>query len=155
MNDTMVGTLTPRDIEENSAKCHICAGTLSYPEIINFGNRCLFCAEIKRDVSILHFLQHAYYDILIYKQILKWMDLKEKCPDCYNGKITQVVQEGRGWEEKDTVDTFPCPSCNGKGEMNLGRTKFLGHLGFVGCERYDQLSLKQKKMLLKSLKESK
>ena len=147
--------LIPSDREESAARCHKCGSSLTTPEILLYGNRCLFCSDTKKDISMWQFLQHSRLDLLIYKQMLKWKNLEEKCPDCQSGWIHQVVEKARDGRGKDKVDTFICPSCNGKNMINLGRTKLLGHLGFVGVQYYEELSLKQKKILLKSLKESK
>ena len=137
--------LTPNDKEESSAKCHICGSSLSYPELINFGNRCLFCAPTcTKPISVVDFLINAYYDVKIFNLVRPWLFLIEPCQDCDHGVIKTNLN--------DTVIENTCPVCNGCGKICVGRTRFLGHLGAVGVERYDQLNLKSKRELLKSIR---
>ena len=138
--------LVPSDKEESSAKCHLCGSVLTYPELLKFGNRCLFCAPTcTKDIPVIEFLINAYYDVRIFNIVRPWLFLIEPCQDCVKGVIETKID--------DTVINNTCPVCNGCGKVCVGRTRFLGHLGAVGVERYDQLNLKTKKMLLKSIKE--
>lgn len=153
MNDAVeYRTLTPRNVEEPAARCNICGSGLSSVEHLLYGNRCLFCAPDKSDISFWFFIQNVTLDFLIYRQALKWSNLKEKCTDCQDGQITQIVEKSRHEGEKDKIDTFACPSCNGRGELNLGRLKMIGFLGSVGAAYYEELTIKHKKELLSELK---
>lgn len=152
MNETQMGTLTPRNIEEPSSRCNLCGAGLSCVEHILYGNRCLWCAPDKKNISFFFFIRNVVLDFFIYRESLKWSDLKEKCTDCKDGQITQIVEKARYENEVDKVDTFICPSCNGRGELNLGRLKMIGFLGSVGVAYYEELTIKQKKELLKELR---
>lgn len=62
------------DVEESNAKCFACSSGLSYLEILFYGNRCLFCADRKINLSLIAFLKCAYYDWKIYQACLKLSD---------------------------------------------------------------------------------
>ena len=142
-------TLTPRNIEEPSSRCNICGSGLSSVEALLYGNRCIFCAPEKRNISFVKFIQGVILDFFIYRKILKWSSLKENCEDCVDGKISQTVCNVG---EFPTVDTFTCTSCNGSGKISPGRVKIIGYVGAVGAAYWEELTINQKWELLRSLK---
>ena len=139
------GCLTPRNIEEPAARCNICGSGLSITESLVYGNRCLFCSEEKKNISLLDFFQHCLLDFFIYRRVLSWKELFETCEDCQDGKISQMVSG-------DDIDVSDCTSCNGTGEKSIGRLKMIGFVGSVGAAYYNELTIKQKWELLKELK---
>ena len=145
------GALTPRNIEEPASRCNICGSGLSSVEALLYGNRCLFCippSEIKQ-ISFFKYIQHMTLDFFIYKEISRrWAGMVEKCQDCDGGQVKQTVDPSR---EDGPVDIFSCTSCNGRGQVNIGRIKLIGFLGAVGAAYYEELSAGQKLELLREL----
>ena len=136
--------LTPRNVEEPAARCNCCGSGLSMVESLTYGNRCLYCCDSVKNVSFLKFFGHALLDFLIYKKTLAWRNLSETCPDCSEGWTRQRVDE-------DHVDVSACTSCHGTGSRSIGRIKLLGYLGAVGSQYYEDLTVKQKFELLRSI----
>ncbi len=77
--------------EESNAKCNKCSSGLSAIEIKLYGNRCVFCAmnEVAEqcipgqpipieNIGFLSFLIGCYYDLKIYRQLLRLFFLKGK-----------------------------------------------------------------------------
>ena len=143
------GTLSPRNIEEPASRCNVCGSGLSIVEGLLYGNRCLFCTTEKKQIKILDFAQHCFLDFLIYNQVSSWHGLAEKCSDCKEGRVTQVIDDR---EENPVVDVSSCTSCNGSGAQSVGRLKMIGFLGSVGAAYYNELTIKQKWELLRGLK---
>ena len=137
--------LAPRNIEEPAARCAVCGSGLNYIENILYGNRCNFCSPSLKNISFLKFIVNAVLDFLIYRKTLSWRDLKEDCPDCTAGKVKQIINN----QESYVSD---CCSCQGTGSRSVGRLKFLGYLGAVGASYWEELSIKQKFELLRSIK---
>ena len=136
--------LTPRDIEEKGSRCVICGAGLSYVENILYSNRCLYCSPSVKNISFLKFIGNALLDFLIYRKTLSWRDLREDCPDCTAGKVKQIINN----QESYVSD---CCSCQGTGARSVGRLKFLGYLGAVGASYWEELTIKQKWELLRSI----
>lgn len=60
------------EYEPPNAQCNLCGLGLSYIENILYGNRCIFCAEyLAKKVKLIKFLHCAYYDWLIYQEMMK------------------------------------------------------------------------------------
>ena len=137
--------LVPRNIEEPSSRCNVCGSGLNSVEALIYGNRCLYCADSVRNVSIFRFLGNSLLDYLIYQKTLSWRSLTEDCPDCTAGKVKQIINN----QESYVSD---CCSCQGTGARSVGRLKFLGYLGAVGASYWEELSIKQKFELLRSIK---
>ena len=57
------------DTEELNARCNFCAAGLLYLEHYLFGNRCVFCAEKKHNISKWLFLKIAWHEWLIYQEL--------------------------------------------------------------------------------------
>jgi hypothetical protein len=136
--------LVPRNIEEPAARCAVCGSGLNYIENILYGNRCLYCSPSLKNISFLKFIINAVLDFLIYRKTLSWRDLREDCPDCTAGKVKQIINN----QESYVSD---CCSCQGTGARSVGRLKFLGYLGAVGASYWEELSIKQKWELLRSI----
>lgn len=142
-SETVEG-LSPRNIEEPSSRCNVCGSGLNSVEALIYGNRCLYCADSVRNVSIFRFLGNSLLDYLIYQKTLSWRLLTEDCPDCTDGKVKQIINN----QESYVSD---CCSCQGTGARSVGRLKFLGYLGAVGASYWEELSIKQKWELLRSI----
>jgi hypothetical protein len=136
--------LTPRDIEEKACRCNACGNGLNSVEALIYGNRCLYCSPVEKNISFVKFLSNCLLDFLIYRKTLAWKKLTETCPDCDQGKVTQIINR----EEKDVS---LCCSCQGTGLRSVGRIKFLGYIGAVGGAYWEELSIKQKWELLRSI----
>ena len=136
--------LTPRNIEEPSSRCNVCGSGLNSVESLVYGNRCLYCSPSLKNISFLKFIVNAVLDFLIYRKTLSWRDLREDCPDCTAGKVKQSVSG-------DVVDVSDCTSCCGTGYRSVGRLKFLGYLGAVGASYWEELTIRQKWDLLRSI----
>ena len=136
--------LTPRNIEEPSSRCNVCGSGLNSVESLVYGNRCLYCADSVRNVSIFRFLGNSLLDYLIYQKTLSWRSLTEDCPDCTAGKVKQIINN----QESYVSD---CCSCQGTGARSVGRLKFLGYLGAVGASYWEELNIRQKWELLRSI----
>ena len=136
--------LTPRNIEEPSSRCNVCGSGLNSVEALIYGNRCLYCADSVRNVSIFRFLGNSLLDYLIYQKTLSWRSLTEDCPDCTAGKVKQIINN----QESYISD---CCSCQGTGARSVGRLKFLGYLGAIGASYWEELTIKQKWELLRSI----
>ena len=136
--------LVPRNIEEPSSRCNVCGSGLNSVEALIYGNRCLYCADSVRNVSIFRFLGNSLLDYLIYQKTLSWRSLTEDCPDCTAGKVKQIINN----QESYVSD---CCSCQGTGARSVGRLKFLGYLGAVGASYWEELSIKQTWELLRSI----
>lgn len=139
-----LNTLTPRNIEEPASRCNCCGSGLSMVEGLVYGNRCLFCADTVKNISFLKFISHSVADFFIYRKTMSWRNLVETCPDCSDGKINQKIDD-------DVVDLSMCTSCNGTASRSVGRVKMLGYLGAVGSQYYEDLTLRQKFELLRSI----
>ena len=137
--------LTPRNIEEPSSRCNVCGSGLNSVESLVYGNRCLYCADSVRNVSIFRFLGNSLLDYLIYQKTLSWRSLTEDCPDCTAGKVKQIINN----QESYVSD---CCSCQGTGARSVGRLKFLGYLGAVGASYWEELNIRQKWELLRSIR---
>ena len=137
--------LNPRNVEEPASRCAVCGSGLNYIENILYGNRCNFCSPSVKNISFLKFIVNAVLDFLIYRKTLSWRDLKEDCPDCTAGKVKQIINN----QESYVSD---CCSCQGTGARSVGRLKFLGYLGAVGASYWEELTIKQKWELLRSIK---
>ena len=142
--ETGENCLRPRNIEEPSSRCNICGSGLNSVESLVYGNRCLYCSPSVKNISFLKFIVNAVLDFLIYRKTLAWKSLTEDCPDCNKGFVTQIINR----EEKDVQ---ACTSCCGTGARSVGRLKFLGYLGAVGASYWEELSIKQKFELLRSI----
>ena len=57
--------------EESNAKCVECSSGLSYIEHMLYGNRCIFCCQEVKNIAWVTFLVCCYYDLLIYRAILR------------------------------------------------------------------------------------
>ena len=136
--------LTPRNIEEPASRCAVCGSGLNYIENILYGNRCNFCSPSVKNISFLKFIINAVLDFLIYRKTLSWRDIREDCPDCTAGKVKQIINN----QESYVSD---CCSCQGTGQRSVGRLKFLGYLGAVGASYWEELTIKQKFELLRSI----
>ena len=134
----------PRDIEEKACRCNACGSGLNSVESLIYGNRCTYCSPVRRDISFVKFAVNCLLDFLIYRKTLAWRDLQETCPDCNQGKVKQIINN-------EEVDVSACTSCCGTGSRSVGRLKFLGYLGAVGASYFEELSLKQKFELLRSI----
>jgi hypothetical protein len=111
------------DIEESNAKCHICGGGLLYPEHATYGNRCVFCADKPRQINLLTFLVHAYYDCRIYNILV---DISKK---------QRRVTDEWGIESKP------------------GRSVILAILGSVGAIDVNEVkSIAKKRKILKEIR---
>jgi len=75
---------------------------------------------------------------------MSWRNLTEDCPDCTAGKVKQIINN----QESYVSD---CCSCQGTGQRSVGRLKMLGYLGAVGSQYYEDLTIKMKLELLKSI----
>ena len=136
--------LTPRNIEEPASRCAVCGSGLNYIENILYGNRCNFCSPSVKNISFLKFIVNAVLDFLIYRKTLSWRSLTEDCSDCTSGKVKQIINN----QESYISD---CCSCQGTGKRSVGRLKFLGYLGAVGASYWEELTIKQKWELLRSI----
>ena len=136
--------LAPRNIEEPAARCAVCGSGLNYIENILYGNRCNFCSPSVKNISFIKFIVNAVLDFLIYRKTLSWRDIREDCPDCTSGKVKQIINN----QESYVSD---CCSCQGTGARSVGRLKFLGYLGAVGASYWEELTIKQKFELLRSI----
>ena len=136
--------LVPRNIEEPSSRCNVCGSGLNSVESLVYGNRCLYCSPSVKNISFLKFASNAVLDFLIYRKTLSWKSLTETCPDCNNGFVTQIINR----EEKDVQ---ACTSCCGTGKRSVGRLKFLGYLGAVGASYWEELTIRKKLELLRSI----
>ena len=136
--------LVPRNIEEPSSRCNVCGSGLNSVEALIYGNRCIYCSPSVKNISFLKFIVNAVLDFLIYRKTLSWRDLREDCPDCTAGKVKQIINN----QESYVSD---CCSCQGTGSRSVGRLKFLGYLGAVGASYWEELNIKQKFELLRSI----
>ena len=137
--------LAPRNIEEPSSRCNVCGSGLNSVEALIYGNRCLYCSPSVKNISFLKFIVNAVLDFLIYRKTIAWKSLTEDCPDCTSGKVKQIINN----QESYISD---CCSCQGTGARSVGRLKFLGYLGAVGASYWEELNIKQKFELLRSIK---
>lgn len=64
------------DIEEKNARCNICSGELSVIENILYGNRCVFCCQETKNISLLELLALCYYDHKLWKGVGKLIKAK-------------------------------------------------------------------------------
>ena len=136
-------------VEEKAAKCHICSNDLLLSEAYLLGNRCIFCAKEIGRMSLLPFLQTAWYDWHIYQILKTWRLETSECPECKGkGKYRASAQE-------DIPDMTTCPSCNGQGVVSFGRQRLLGYLGSLGVENLSNATLEQKKKFLKEARRCK
>lgn len=154
------------DQEERYAKCNICNKSLDIIENILYGNRCVFCYQGRgflphKEIGLLSFLTRCYYSWLIYQETKKLIYETAVCPKCLGTKkIHNSLYEIRQQQIADQVPVTlnedevlsPCPECSGKGIIHTGRTFFDACLGQAGGGGINQLTIKQRKILLRELK---